>query len=1433
MPGTDTLLTARKTLNEICDTPERIISVYSLEQHVWANGNSKDAIRSRQPELQTIEEFQIDPVRPFLNDILRNIAAPYKPERKDNPIGQGYWIQAEFGSGKSHLLCCLAALALGSQEAWSLVQQKEQKAGRGKREALYQFWEDGLKAKNTDGKKGIFVIVMTLVGVGGGTVGTANKGGRLAEYILDAAKKQIQAELGRNLSLYPTELLADKFLADQDLYRDRLKKFLKNPKFFEEDEFEEVDEFIQAIQQNRSPEYKRSCGNKLWRFYTEDLGVQPHIAAETEDILKHMVETILSEGYSGVLLVLDEVSLFMKTRDDEQRADDEKTLVVLSNRLAKVHNLPVWTVCSAQQALESKMGVKNIIADDRLKLVKLLEGDNDYYDIVLSRVREIKDPTAIANYYLYYKRGFTWTNSIGLDEFSHFFPFHKPALEVLRAITSELTTARSAIHFMHQTLKHQIKHQGQELIRLWELFDEAVRYEEDPSGIHAGIAAIKTKREQDYVAYEACKRQIDGLTKGSLKVHRDKAIKVIQTLFLYHVSRTRQQGIAPEEIANSVLIERSPDANTDENIQHYETLAENLKKELRQIAQSFDDDAQPRYRFDPVFTGVDPRVEFSKARDLAESNELMQREARDQLLALDVWTVKTRQMTLDLSNGVRSIFLEIATKAQELEINWQGRQTFGSVGLKDLGQVATDDLPLPEVDSAQTDHDFAVFIGKKPIPFATVTKLLARRKDPRVLIWTPDEFTSEERDRLLDFAAYRKLVADYQGKDTEDAVAVINWVSNSLQADMAKIAKVIENSYARGRIDTLHITQMEFRVAGGLASTLSPLVDHILDATYESKDIKFDAPFTLRKEEGVKVINGIVKTGEIPKGVKPNQNISAAQNFGFGLKIMKKSAERQLDTADNPHAQALWSFIESHLADDSHPMKVETLYKNFMGIGGPKDYGLTRRMVQIYLLCLVQQGKIRIHLSSKSGLTESFIDYSNIAAIEFSVKVLDAWTDVQKMAKPENWETLRPYASKLLGEDISATHDDTKISEYRKKLRDLFALEKPDARRVVDKARSLFEALNATNPYEQEIQQIAQLFATDIESGDDINLLLYGLQQALKYQAFDKNVAASAEIDDLANRLKNYRDLQQFLTHEADLKTAYTYCTSIPSDVSELQRTYEIRTAVVQKLANLQTYIDSDVKLKTELIGQFPPEPSETGTANALMQEYKTVYATLHDAALNKLDEHRQSIEGLLKSNELRALEILEGITALQPSIYDRTQQDLMKLKERIFSCGDASHASVEKSLKSSPIHSCGLNFDNYADYLAEAQQAVEKARFLVEDVVDRKMEVFLNASVQERLQQGASEPAIAQLLECSTVASIQAYLVATSLQDASIVGTINHYLKHVVTKTVRLADFKPSTTTVQPDQIAMIAREFQLYLEAQLSEVDGDEDTLPILQLE
>ena len=1438
------LLTQRKSLDEICAVPDKIISVYSLEKHVWANSNSERARHDRQPELKTLDEFKIDPVRPFLTDILRRIAAPYDRQRKEQPIGQGYWIQAEFGSGKSHLLCFLASLALGTKDAWQMVQTKENKAGKGKRESLFQFWEEGIHSKSTKPSKGLFVIVKTLVGVGGGTIGMTDQGRELSAYILDAAKDQLFVETGKNLSLYPAELLADRFLKEVDRQRNDLRKFLKDPKFFEEDEVEDVDKFIQDIQQNKSPEYKRSCGNKLWRFYTEYLDVHPNIAAETEDILKHLVETIMAEGYTGVLLILDEVSLFMKNRPQAMRDEDEKTLVVLSNRLAKIHNLPIWTVCAAQQAIESKMGVKNIIADDRLKLVKLLEEDKDYYDIVLSRVREVTNEQAVGNYYQFYKRGFTWPQNIGEKDFKNFFPFHRPAIEVLRAITYELTTARSAIHFMHQTLKHQVKVKGRELIRLWELFDEAVRYEEDPSGVTAGLVAIKTKRESEYRAYEQCKRQIDGLTKGTLKVNHDKAVKILQTLFLYHIGRTNQSGLTAEELANSVLIERKPDATPQENIEHYEALADSLKRELRQVAMSTDEDGNCCYRFDPVVTGVDPNSEFKKARDEVEANDVLQQEAWNHLLALDEWPVRTRQMTFDMAGGVRSIFRDIApfigswedkstAKAgdQSIEITWQGRQISGTVGMRDALKLLADNHNLPELSTDQTHYDFAAYISTKTVSDEVCQKLLSRRNDPRVLLWGPADLTSQERDRLIDFAAYRKLVSDWQNKDTEEAVAVIAWVNNTLKTEMGPIAKIVENSYARGRIDALNNSKMPFKVVGELGAVLSPIVERVLNSVYESRDIVFDPPFIFRKEEGVKVINGIVRTGRIPKGVKPNQDISAAQNFGYGLKIMRKGADKDLDTTQNPYVQDLWQFIDEKLTDDGQSMKVDALYKNFMGIGGhnSKNCGLTQRMVQIFALCLVQQGKIRISLGPKSGLPNPYIDYSNLAETDFSVKVLDSLGTVQKMAKPENWEVLRPYAEKLLAETIPSTHDDAIISGFRAKLKNLFAKGKEESTRIFAKAQALFNCLRSENPYAKEISQVAKLFSADLSSGNDINLILHALKDAFAYHAFDDNASSQAEVDDLANRLKNYRDTQNLLQFDTELRAASAYVSHALPDAKDLKAIRNLQTEVAAKLAKLRTYIDSEVALATEMVGQTPPAPGETGTVSVFIRDYTETYATLHDTVTAKLEEHKFAVESMPDSKPFKALQTLEGITALKPPVSQLL--DFQALAARIHTCPSPSRQSIEQQLRNGPMHGCGLTFDNAKDQVKQAEQVNGVADALLISALDRKAEVFLNPAIRTRLEQGTQEKPIADLLAKSDPSALREFLVANATPQ--LVQTINRYLKNIVTKNVNLTEFKPSLTTIEPEQAAKVVKEFQEFLEQQFKAISEDDDTLPMLHFE
>src|SRR5262249_49911608 len=157
--------------------------------------------------------------------------------------------------------------------------------------------------------------VKTLVGQGGSTVGVSDTGRSMTEYVLDAVQEQFLAENGRTISLYPQEMLADRFEGDEfERYRKDLAKFLKDPNFFDEEEQEDLDKFMADLRSTKKASLRRDCGDRLWKFYTEYLEVSPRMPAETEQVLENMVRRLLAEGYEGLLLFLDEVSLFSKIR---------------------------------------------------------------------------------------------------------------------------------------------------------------------------------------------------------------------------------------------------------------------------------------------------------------------------------------------------------------------------------------------------------------------------------------------------------------------------------------------------------------------------------------------------------------------------------------------------------------------------------------------------------------------------------------------------------------------------------------------------------------------------------------------------------------------------------------------------------------------------------------------------------------------------------------------------------------------------------------------------------------------------------------------------------------------------------------------------------------------------------------------------------------
>ena len=1426
----DLNLYQRKSLDQITQVPDDIISVYVVENHIWANSGSEEARKDRKGEERTIEEFLIDPVRSFLTDFFRKLSAPYDPSRKDNPIGQGYWIQAEFGSGKSHLLSFIGDLALGNEDTWNVVKEKEKKAGRGRRDSLYYFYEEGL-AKKTQESKGIFVTVKTLVGQGGGTIGVDGGGRKLTEYILDAVADQFYLETGRSLPIYPTQILAERFLntRDFDRYRSDLASFLRDPNYFDEEEQEDIDDFLGDLQNNPDPGVQRDCGQRLWDFYVKYLETTPKIPMETEDVLKHMVEQLLEDGYAGLLLILDEVSLFMKGRSAVQRVEDEKALVVLSNRIAYKENLPVWTVCAAQQAIETKMvGVKNIHARERLDLIPLLNKQDDYYDIALSRVREISEPAAIDQYYEDYKHSFSWPKARGKDEFARFFPFYPQSLDVVRQISMNLTTVRSALYFMLQTLKTQRKRRSDELISLWSLFDDVVDYEEDPSGTTKGITSIKTKWPDEWKAYKNAIHQLDSVTKGKLKVYRGRSEKIIKTLFLYHVANMAPGGLSHEDLMNSVMEwkdhDKGQNADLQDNLDHYEILADEISTELAQVIK-----VGPHYKFNPTVTGINPIELFQRARGEAEGDEIERQKAWNALLELEEWQVHTQLLIIDLAHGIKSIHREIAPSGQtNITIKWHKREISGRVMMRDLLDIGKRDAMLPSVNSADTGNDFMVFISSTPAD-DQIDNLFLSKNDPRVLFWTPDELSPIEKNLLIDFTAYRILIREYAGRDSQDAKIVLDWVQNRLRDQMGTIYRIIPDSYGRGRIASLDHSQMEFTVQGEISAILTPLVSQVLDDTYISKELAFTAPAPFNDTNAINVIIGIVKVGEIPRGARPDRYISAAQNYGFDLQIMRRPNDKKLDLRDCRYTKDIGDWIENKLVDSAATMPIATIEKNFMGIGGPNsiNYGLSRRMVQLYLLCLVREGKIRISLSGRNAPVEA-IDYTNITDIDFKTSVLDAFDQIQRLKPPEGWDLLAPYAAILLDDEtVHAAREDADIQAAIQRLLAFKDEKKTDIQNLKEGLEDLFEEIGGTNPLDEHMEDWLKFHNSHVDRNEPIPYLRSALDKAFGYHIYQENNVRQSELDDLKSRCVENQHAEDFYKHQERIRAVARY---IRLELPEDPVLAPVRETIVKAencFKDIQPLIASEAKLRSDLL-----DPMEEA-----IQSYTIRYLQVFDLVTAQTEETRQGINALPASPEYRALGRLGSLRQLGtdpiPEI-DQKIQSYSSPNSPLFPL-DLTRANVERDLRSWPHPpESPLTLQNADEWLEIASESMSDCQDVLINSLHEKAALLHSDALRERLIQGVEHDFIAGMLRSKTTNDLSEYLVQTlggeGGEEPDPIELLSRYLKKIRVINLKLADFRPSKSTLEASDVEQVVNEFEGFLRYALQ---AGEDELLVIELE
>lgn len=1357
----------RKPLSKIVTVPAKVQSVYSLTQHVWAgdgDGDRRQAKKRNDVRLDTLSEFLVDPVRDRLHSVFEKVA---------DGEGQGFWFQADFGVGKSHLLATTAILAVGGAKAWGRLKEREdadKAAGPGRR--LDTLWRKKIEAKR------IFPIVFSLEGCGG------SEGRTLIDFILDEAQETYALREERPLAVYPEEHLATLFLKDHEKdLSGAVRTFLADDRLMRGLPRYEYDEFRKAL---KNPDAQRDAGRVLLAFYRHR-HLSPRVPVDPRERLERAVRDILEAGYQGVFIVIDEMSEYLR-RTPEANATDEDCLEILSNTLPHTRGLPVWTLVAAQTAHTNP---KKIIAPDRLRLELLEHKAQRFRDIVVQRTRTLHDRAAVKVYYEGLKTLVPWVREEALEDFESAFPFPPDAINILRLISARLTGTRSTIGFLHRALQQAVKEESKELVPLWRVFGDLMSYNETPSTSSAGGVSIASQFGEAVSALHSAQATLQRITDGHLvrPQNRQRAERILNTLFLYHIAGITD-GLTKEQILNAVCDIKPGEDQLEAQLGHYETILEEMRSRLRNQVRGRDG----RYEFVAKATG--------QYDDLVhEATEKLRTDAR--LL----WSYVDRALAFN-DPDARSPFADYVPAEEgrllPFKVLWHGQERTGRVTASDLGQGQHPE----EVDTHGNEDDFVIVVAKRPMIEKNVQAYLDRggRKDPRLVAWAPGEPSDAEKATLAGVLAHLMVAEDHKdsnfGKEGRREF--------KRQANRAFL--VLQEMYWRGIARTCR-TSLAVPAAGGIDGALAEFAAKAMDTCYRSRSIDFgNRKFDV--QGAVKLINGLVRRGRaVSEG---DQLWSAVENFAQPLGLVRPAAPTLLDTTGCAFCLQIRKVVEEK---GGAGLDIRTIYNRFTGYDskdGEESPGLTRRMVDVYLLCLAQQGVLRIS-DRKNG---PWIDRSSIVAMDFKPETLRNLGRIELPKALASWAVFHGYVETLTEKapgSLGPKYDKATADDALDWLAAHMWVREAEIQRIEGQVGELFGALDASrrNPFDELLLYWMQFVSVDLPIEADEGRLFDALRQAV---AVVTGVGSVDEMtpDHLDQFRENYRRLKEL--RNASDKTALV-----------LRRAARFARVPLPGGRKFKDVVDAQKTLSGEL--EHPEKlvldpDAINARLDPVLRQMVDLYVPCYLDVLMELDTLQAEIDDVKKAAESSdEVGTLEDFAADVPEAASQMKglTDLLASLPRRLRRGREDRDRVEQEVRRDALvrdsHGAELTLKRLSDE-CEARRAAGKGLEERPAAALAQFATFLRSPAITAGLTGAAgkTPGVGDLLDAKTTDDVVLAIMTMQQKDrkalAKLIGRLMTGRKQ---KVVKLADFRPTVDTLwEQKEIEAVVDQFRDYLKGQ-----------------
>jgi hypothetical protein len=521
---------------------------------------------------QPVEALDTYKVTPSLHALLKELL-----DKAVHRKGQGYWIRAEYGAGKTHFIATLTILLINRALAvWGALRDDSL---RGEYQAAI-------------GKPKLFPVTFSLLGTGEPDAKDSLVR-RFEREIRDALPKDLRSKVP-----VLSEELAVEWFENQagDLIKSAIASHFSKAHQTTPQEF-------------RSKEGTKKFGAEILKVVErEKLAID--LKGSFRERFGYLYDLITQlGGYDGLLLVVDE---FRSWQDRHEGQSSYEEGVQLLETLAyylpvEEHKNILLVVASQGDCPQKLMGSG---AGDRFIVRELLKEQTDYGEIVCFRTRGIRPGKEmdIEEYDQHCRKTFKFLKGAKKDYFKAIFPFQPQCFDILRRITQSygrygLPAARSGIHIAYEAITYN----GLLASKRLAVPSDLLRSQTLEKGLRS---------EQFRSSYETYTNVVEDL--GQLPLDDDEkelARRILGTLYLWGLLNADPGRFMPvEELAEATLAEleglHPKDAVLD--------LITRLKSDIPQI--KYDKDKGARFEAGEGVSDEQPHRAFGTFKKKSKAN---------------------------------------------------------------------------------------------------------------------------------------------------------------------------------------------------------------------------------------------------------------------------------------------------------------------------------------------------------------------------------------------------------------------------------------------------------------------------------------------------------------------------------------------------------------------------------------------------------------------------------------------------------------------------------------------------------------------------------------------------------------------------------------------------------------------------------------------